>query len=63
MSPEILIDRPTDWLGDHDFVEVEGEGQFEILTANRHGDLQIGSPDNCWEVNISNDGVTVLENE
>lgn len=60
MAVEVLIDRPVEWLSENDYVHIENMGRFEILTANKHGDLHVGEPSNYWTVNISDDDVTVL---
>lgn len=58
--PEVLIDRPSEWLETHDEVHIDNVGTFEILTANRHGDLHVGDETNPRTVNISDPDVTVL---
>lgn len=60
MDKEVLIDRPSEWLSEHDEVHIENFGKREILTANRHGDLQVGDESSPLTVNIEDPGVTVL---
>jgi len=58
--PEILIERPVEWLSEHNYAEIDDIGRKEILTANRHGDLHVGSKNDPLTVNVSDHDVTVL---
>lgn len=57
---EVLIDDVQEYLSEHDEVHIENRGRFEILTANKHGDLQVGDEDAPITVNINDPDVTVL---
>lgn len=58
--PEIRIENPQEWLSNHDRVHIENVGEREILTANRHGELQVGDETRPLTVNVSDEDVTVL---
>lgn len=59
-STEVIIEDCQDWLERHDKVHIENRGVFEILTANKHGELQVGNPSRAVTVNITDPDVTVL---
>lgn len=57
---EVLIENPQEFLSEHDEVHIENRGRFEILTANKHGDLHVGDENAPITVNIDDPDVTVL---
>lgn len=58
---EVLIDNPVDWLENNPTIEVDGFGECETLSANKHGDVNVEvEPDDTWEINISSSDVTTL---
>ncbi len=57
---EVLIENPEEWLSEHNQVHIENRGVFDIVTANKHGDLNVGDKDSPILVNIEHSDITVL---
>lgn len=56
----VEIEHVQNWLAEHDEVHIENRGRFPILTANKHGDVQVGDASRPISVNITDPDVTVL---
>lgn len=60
MMPPVLIENCQEFLSNHRVVQIDECGTFEIHTANRHGDMRVGSRTDPIECNVADDAVSVV---